>query len=83
MPKTDSWTHTPPCRVQVLLEEMFNSGKISEKTAPKAARSLHTEFLKHTPAVFGNNFRMTKQKYLEECKIFYLYWTMSFLTSMK
>ena len=66
----NTWRHNPPCKAQKLLAEMFENGKITDKTSPKVAQSFHSEFSKFTLAVFSNNFRQLRQLHLAECNIF-------------
>ena len=65
-----TWKHNPPCKAQLLLSEMFEQGKITDETSPKAAWSFHPEFSNYSLAVFGNNFRQLRQLHLAESNIF-------------
>ena len=66
----NTWRHNLPCKAHKLLAEMFENGKITDKTSPKVAQSFHSEFSKFTLAVFSNNFRQLRQLHLAECNIF-------------
>ena len=56
-----TWKHNPPCKAQNILSELFQTGKINEKTSANEAYEFDPKFKKYTLGVFRNNFRQLER----------------------
>ena len=65
---SNTWRHNPPCKAHLILNEMFEKGKITGETTAKVENCFHPEFSKYTMPVFSNNFRQLRQLHPTECK---------------
>ena len=60
--KAKQWKRNPPCKAQLILQQMFDDEKIPEDASASAIHALDPEFLKFSLPVFRGAFNAVRRK---------------------